>query len=175
MFLEMVKPSHFEKKNPSTTCFCSIRHRVKQQADLWRQVASELNKKLEAKVEFLRKDSLWNGIYVGLDNPSRMPVANEGLVRDPVLKIVIILVVTGILGRGTTQDIRFGIFMKPLFFFSKNSNWLQRSFGKKQFPHMMASFWKPWLFQTFFIFIPNLGEMIQFDEYFSDGLNQTTN
>ena len=26
-----------------------------------------------------------------------------------------------------------------------------------------------WWFQTFFIFTPKLGEMIQFDEYFSDG------
>ena len=38
--------------------------------------------------------------------PPRMPVANKGLVRDPLVKMVIILVVTGILGGGfSTQQI----------------------------------------------------------------------
>ena len=31
-----------------------------------------------------------------------------------------------------------------------------------------------WWFQISFIFTPNLGEMIQFDEYFSDGMKPPT-
>ena len=44
--------------------------------------------------------------------PPRISVANGGLGWDPQLKIEQILVVTGILGRGTTQQI-------PLFLFTK--------------------------------------------------------
>ena len=31
-----------------------------------------------------------------------------------------------------------------------------------------------WWFEIFFIFTPKIGEMIQFDEYFSDGLKPPT-
>ena len=49
---------------------------------------------------------------LGLSPAPRMPVANEGLGWDPLLKMeYIILVVTGILGGRTTQGIRIMFLM----------------------------------------------------------------
>ncbi len=44
------------------------------------------------------------GVYIGCDPPPRIPVGNEGLGWDPILKMLHVnLVVTGILGGGNTQ------------------------------------------------------------------------
>ena len=108
--------------------------------------------------------------------PPRMPVANEGLVSgSPILKIVRILVVTGILGRGTTQDIRFRIFMKPLCFDKRTAIGFKDRSEKNNSRTWWHHFENNGCFSHICIFIPNLGQMIQFDEYVSNGLNQTTN
>ena len=44
-------------------------------------------------------------VYLGVWTPPRMPVANEGLVRNPYQTCNVILVVTGILGGAHTQGL----------------------------------------------------------------------
>ena len=167
MFLEMVKPSHFETKNPSTTCFCSIRHRVKQQADLWRQVASELNKKLEAKVEFLRKDSLWNET-----------VANEGLVSGSPAKNSKNQSWWWLesWAGGQPKIYVFGFLWNLFFLETKEQQLASKIVWKKTISAHDGIILKTMVVShTFCIFIPNLGQMIQFDEYFFRWVESTTN